>query len=117
MQMPIPANRALVPFRPFMIVRVADYDEEPAEIRTYASREACERGLFDWIGESVVHDEISGGAFDPGSGWYTFAACENGEVRHWRSECPQGIRCHFGPWPEEEEAALRRATAGLPWPF
>ena len=114
--MPIPANRALVPFRPFTIVRVAGFDDEPAKIRNCDSREDCERVLFDWIEESVVRDGISGGWFNSGEGCYTFAACEHGELRHWRYECPQG-GSHFGPWPEEEEAALRRASAGRPWPF
>ena len=99
--MSIPANRALVPFRPFMIVRVAAFDdEEPAEIRTYASREDCERGLFDWIGESVYRDEVSGGCWNPGEGCYVFAASEHGELRHWRYEGPEG-GSQFGPWPDE----------------
>ena len=114
--MSIPANRALAPYRPFRIVRAAAFDDEPAEIRSYASREACERGLFDWIAESVVPDDISGGSWNRGEGWYVFAASEHGELRHWRYEGPEG-GSHFGPWPEEEEAARRRATADQPWPF
>ena len=105
MQMPIPANRALVPYRPFMTVRVADFDEEPAEIRTYASREACETDLFDWISESVIPDEIDDGYCVKGEGWYTFAAYENGELRHQRSEHPEGLCNLFGPWPEEAFAS------------
>ena len=86
--MPIPASHALVPFRPFMTVRVAEFDDEPAAFRTYATREDCERDLFDWIAESVIPDDISCGCFNPGEGWYTFTACEHGELRHRRGEYP-----------------------------
>ena len=115
MQMPIPSNQALVPHRPFMTVRVADFDDEPAELRTYASREACEADLLDWICESVIPDEISGGAWDPGDGWYTFAAYEAGELRHQRTEHPDG-GFHFGPWAEEAFAASIDSAGGR-WPF
>ncbi len=110
--MSIPANRALVPFRPFLIVRVAEFDDEPAEIRTAASREDCERALFDWIEESVVPNEISGGSFNPGGGCYIFTASEYGELRHQRTERPNG-GCHFGPWTEQ----ARPAADNDPWPF
>ena len=113
--MPIPASRALVPFRPFMTVRVAEFGDEPAAFRTYATREDCERDLFDWIAESVIHDEIYGGFFNPGEGCYTFTACEHGELRHRRGEYPDG-GWHFGPWPEEAEARRRLTMADCPWP-
>ncbi len=74
-----------------------------------------ERDLFDWIYDSVILDEISGGSFNPGEGCYTFAACEHGALRHWRREHPDGGN-HFGPWPEEAEARLQRAIADSPCP-
>ena len=111
--MPIPASRALVPFRPFMTVRVGGYDDEPAGIRTYANRQECEEDLSDWIAASVIPDGISGGCFNPGQGWYTFTACEHGELRHRRGEYPDG-GWHFGPWPEEAEARRRIAMADCP---
>ncbi len=114
--MPIPDNRALVPYRPFMTVRAADFHEEPAELRTYASREACENDLFAWISESVIPNEVSGGSYNPGHGWYTFASYENGEIRHQRREHPEGLCYHFGPWAEDAFAASTDNSGG-PWPF
>ena len=113
--MTIPANQALVPYRPFMTVCAAEFDDS-ATIRTYATREACEDDLYAWADALVGPYEPFGWFTPPGVCEYVFAAYEHGELRHWRCEGPQG-GSHFGPWPEEEEAALRRATADQPWPF
>lgn len=85
--MPIPAHRALVPFRPFLIVQTDRERRLRPVIRQVASREQC-RAILRARKRTITH-----GFFD-----YDVRVYENGRLRFVMTPFIQS-----GPWAPIEE--------------